>query len=506
MTLPGTAARVRTTPDPAFPPRALHARWLALVSAGYVLVLVAFAAPGRSLAWDESIYFSQVDPRSPAAFFSAPRSRGVTLLGAPVAVFTSNPLALRLFLAVAAGVALYISFSVWRRLVGEGTAALAALLFATLWVSVDYGSQMMPDLWVAFAAVAAVGLFLRAAGGRPGRGVLAGLACAVGWAALVRANDGVFLAVPLLAATVLVRPWRRPAVAAALAGGLAAGLAEWVTEAYVRFGGMTQRLADSSGIEGRMRLLWNVGNAFRSANGPTLCRPCTAGSGPVLLDIWWLAIPLLSAVALVIAARAGRDLLALAALPMVCALSLSASYLFFIPYSAPRFFLPAYALLALPIATLLARGWRAARTRPTPARVSGAVIAAVLLAGHLTVQQVTAHHQISAAVRKNGQYKAVADALRRLGIRPPCLVAGQSQPMAYDAGCASSLTADLRTDTSEAAGPGVLRAARHEAVAILVGPGGHAPSYAPGWTRHPLTGSPLVDGWSAYLPGAGRTR
>jgi hypothetical protein len=500
MTLSGIATRPRTTPRVASPGRAPRARWLALVSACYTLVLVTLAAPGRSLAWDESVYFSQVDPRSPAAFFSAPRSRGVSVLGAPVALFTSNPMALRVFLAVLAGLSLYASFSVWRRIAGDGTTALAALLFSSLWVSIDYGSQMMPDLWVAFAGVAAVGLFLRTTAEGPSRCRLIGLACAISWAALVRSNDGVLLAVPLLAATVLVRAWRRPAVAVAIVGGLVAGLAEWVVEAYVRFGGVAQRLADSSGIEGGMNLMWNVDNALRSANGPLLCRPCTTGSGPALLDAWWLAVPALSAVALVVAMRAGRGHLAMAVLPMVCALSVSFSYLFTISYSAPRFYLPAYALLALPIAGLLTRGRKVVLARPTRARISAALLVGVLLAGNFALQLLIAHHQINAAVRKNGQYLALADALHRLGIQPPCLVAGNSQPIAYDAKCSSSLTAKPKTDTSAASGPGVLRAARHEAVAILIAPGGHAPSYAPHWKHHALTGSPLIKGWSAYLP------
>ncbi len=132
---------------------------------------------------------------------------------------------------------------------------------------IDYGNQVMPNLWVAFGAVAAVGLFLRATKEGPRPGYLVGLACAVGWVTLVRAPDGALLALPLLAAVVWVRAWRRPALATAVVGGLAAELTEWVIESYVRFGGVTQRLADSSVIEGGMRLTWNVGNALRSANG-----------------------------------------------------------------------------------------------------------------------------------------------------------------------------------------------------------------------------------------------
>ncbi|WP_269858838.1 hypothetical protein [Streptomyces sp. RPT161] len=500
MTLAGTAAIGARTAGSAVA-RVRRDPRLAVVAALYTVAQLVFAAPGRSLAWDESIYFSQVDPRSPAAFFSAPRSRGVTLLGAPVAAFTSDPLVLRTFLAVLSGLALFGAFAVWRRIVGPGTSALAALLFAGLWVTVEYGSQMMPNLWVAFGAVAATGFFLLAVREGPRRRYLVGLAVAVGWPTLVRAPDGVWLALPLLAGVLLVRAWRRWRVAAAIVVGLAAGLAEWIAEAYARFGGVWERLADSDAIEGGLGLSWNVGNALRSADGPLLCRPCDVGYPPVAHIAWWPALPLLAVVGVVVAARAGR--LAGALLPVVCALSLTASYLFLIPYAAPRFLLPAYALLALPVAGLLAAGARWVRSSPTPPRIVAAVLAGALLVGHWYVQGEILRRQIGSAERNVGEYRALADALRRIGVRPPCLVAGDTQPIAYDAGCASSLRSNLRSDASQASGPEVVRAARSRAVAILVPPGGSAPSYAPGWQRRALTGSAAVTGWSAYVPPTG---
>ncbi|PWI41567.1 glycosyltransferase family 39 protein [Streptomyces sp. ICBB 8177] len=499
MTLAGAPAR-RTPLSPAWRRIGTAARdpRLALVCLVYTVLQLLLAAPGRSLAWDESIYFSQVDPRAPAAFFSAPRSRGVTLLGAPVALFTSDPLAIRVFLAVLSGLALFGAFAVWRRLVGGGTAALAALLFGTLWVSVEYGAQMMPNLWVAFGAVAAAGFLLLAVREGPRGRYLLGLALSVGWPALVRAPDGVWLALPLLAAVTLVPSWRSVRPAAAIVLGLAAGLAEWVAEAYARFGGIGQRLSDSSAIEGGMGLSWNVGNALRSADGPLLCRPCAVGYPPALDTAWWLALPVLAAAGLVVARRTGRT--ATAMLPVACAVALSVPYLFLIPYAAPRFLLPAYALLALPVAGLVTRGARAVRLRPTGWRLTAAALACVVLAGHWQIQERLLHRQIASARRTVDQYQALADAVRRVGVEPPCLLAGDTQPIAYDARCASSVSSNPRTDASEASGADVLRAARRESVAVLVGPGSPAPSYAPGWRRRPLTGSPLVTGWAVYVP------
>jgi hypothetical protein len=288
-------------------------------------------------------------------------------------------------------------------------------------------------------------------------------------------------------------------VIVAIVAGLVAGLAEWTTEAFVRFGGVSERLAYSSVIEGGMSPNWNVGKVFRTVNGPLLCRPCSVGYQPLDESAWLLALPVLAAVALVVALRTRRQL-ATTVLPLACALSLSGTYLFLINYSAARFLLPAEALLTLPIAVLATRAFTASRSTPWWLRTAVVALAGAVFAGHLVVQDRIEEGHVAAARTVSGQYVALADAIKRLGVRPPCLIAGNTEPIAYDAGCSSSLTEDLRTDSSAASGPGVVQAARHEAVAVLVGPGGGAPKYAPGWHRYQLTGSRLVAGWSAYLP------
>ncbi|WP_405088064.1 glycosyltransferase family 39 protein [Microbispora sp. NBC_01389] len=242
----------RSRPSARFP-------WLALVAAGYAAAQLALVTPLLGLGWDETVYLSQVDPRNPAAYFSAPRSRGISFLAAPVLAVTGSTPVIRIVLAVLSAVALYVAYRVWRPLLGPGRTALAALLFAGLWVTVLYGPQAMPNLWVALSAVAATGWFLRAQ--RPGASwdVLLGLGGAVAAATLFRFSDGVWLAAPLLAACGVVPAWRRPAPALAVAGGLAAGAAQWVAEAYVRWGGVGARLHASSATEGGMGLLHGLG-------------------------------------------------------------------------------------------------------------------------------------------------------------------------------------------------------------------------------------------------------
>ncbi|WP_036407535.1 glycosyltransferase family 39 protein [Microbispora rosea] len=464
--------------------------WLALVAGGFAVAQLALAAPHLGLGWDETVYLSQVDPRNPAAYFSAPRSRGISLLAAPVLAVTGSTPVLRTVLALLSAAALYSAYRVWRPLLGSRRPALAALLFAGLWTTMLYGPQAMPNLWVALSAVAAVGWFLRAHEPSASRAVLLGLGGAVGAATLFRFSDGVWLAAPLLAACGVVRAWRRPAPALAIAGGLAAGGAQWIAEAYVRWGGIGARLHASSATEGGMGLHWAGGDAWRSLNGPLLCRPCTLPLTHPELTLWWLALPVLALTACAVALRAGRP--AETVLPVACAAALSVPYLVLIDYSAPRFFLPVYALLALPVATLVGRTVRAARPIPARAAVAGGL--AALLVVHLTTQYTVLQERDADARATTGRYQAVADDLRRLGLRPPCLVIGShSQPIGYYAGCASADVSGNNRNTTEAA---LLHRAITEPTAALAKARSGPPGYAQDWTAHRLRGT----GYTAYLP------
>ncbi|MEV4443683.1 hypothetical protein AB0K09_32785, partial [Streptomyces sp. NPDC049577] len=159
MATPGRRPALRALPAPA----------LLAVALAYAVLQTCYAVAHMDLGWDETVYLSQVDPRNPAAFFSAPRSRGVSFLVAPVIALTSSTTALRLVLVALSSAALYAAFAVWEPLAGRARTALAALLFTTLWITVLSGPEIMPNLWVALAAVAAAGWFLRARSGTPGR-------------------------------------------------------------------------------------------------------------------------------------------------------------------------------------------------------------------------------------------------------------------------------------------------------------------------------------------------
>ncbi|MFF5672464.1 hypothetical protein ACFY8S_20405 [Streptomyces hygroscopicus] len=468
--------------------------WPALVALAYAAAQLALVVPHLGLGWDETVYLSQVDPHRPAAYFSAPRSRGISLLAAPVLAVTDSTTVLRTVLALASAAALYAAYRVWQPLLGPGRTALAALLFAGLWTTVLYGPQAMPNLWVALSAVAATGWFLRAPLPRTRRRALLGLGAMVAAATCFRFSDGVWLALTLLTACAVVPAWRRPAPALAVAGGLAVGSAEWIAEAYARWGGVGARLHASSATEGGMGAHWAGGMAWRSLNGPLLCRPCHMRLGHPELTLWWLALPALVLIACVLARRTRRG--GVIVLPIACAAALSIPYLLLIDYSAPRFLLPAYALLSLPLATVAAHCARA--VRPPRLRVLAAGSAAVLLALHLSAQVQVLHHNTADARVTADRYRTAAHDLRRLGLTPPCLVSGaHAPPIGYYAGCASANVGGNNRDTTTHA---LLRRAAREPAAALARTRSGPPRYARTWTPHRLPGTGLTAYVHSRLP------
>ncbi|NEC92629.1 hypothetical protein [Streptomyces sp. SID12501] len=454
---------------------------LAVVAGAFALAQLLLVRPGMGLGWDESVYVSQVASHAPASFFSAPRARGVPLLVAPVAAWSSSTALLRIYLAVLSGLALFLALRAWRGLFPARVLATAGALFATLWVTLFYGPQAMPNYWVAVGALAGTGCFLRAQANRFDRTALWGVGLSAALMAWMRPTDAVWASLPPLVLLVCVRRWRRPALLMALVGGLAAGAAEWVIEAYVSYGGLAQRLSDASRIQGGLG--WNiaVGDQLRALGGRTLCRPCTSAAPPVLETLWWCVLPLLAALAAVAAVRARRPVASL--VPLACAASAAFPYLFLIGYAAPRFLLPAYALLSVPVAGLLVHLVRAPGRIRRPLTVTLLTLA---LAGHLAVQFAVLEHTVRRTTAAHREWAAVAAGLHRMGVRPPCLVTGENDvPIAYYAGCSSAATGGHDANTTPA---NIRRTARHLPTATLVAPGGGPPGYARSWTPHRVAG------------------
>ncbi|MFF5184195.1 hypothetical protein ACFY30_10470 [Streptomyces sp. NPDC000345] len=448
---------------------------LAAVAGAFTLAQLLLVPPWMGLGWDESVYVSQVSSHAPAAFFSAPRARGVPLLVAPVAVWSSSTALLRLYLAVLSGLGLFLALRAWRGVLRVRVLATAGALFATLWVTLFYGPQAMPNYWVAVGALAGTGYFLRAGAGGRDRTALWGLALSAALMAWMRPVDAVWAALPLLVLLLGVRRWRRPAPLMALAGGLAAGAAEWVIEAYVSYGGLAQRLSDASRIQGGLGWHVAVADQLRGLAGRTLCRPCTGALPPAVVTLWWYTLPVLAVGAAVVAVRARRPAATL--VPLACAGSAAVPYLFLIGYAAPRFLLPAYALLAVPVAGLLVHLVGAPGRIRRPLTVA---LVTVALAGHLAVQFAVLEHTVRRTTVSHREWARTAAALHRLGVRPPCLLTGHAYvPIAYYAGCSSAAIGGHDANTTAAA---LHRSARSLPVAALVPPGGAPPGYARSWT------------------------
>ena len=224
---------------------------LAGVALAFTLAVLAFTPLRMSLGWDETVYASQISGHLPM-LWSAERARGLPLLIAPVTLLTGSATVLRVYLALLGGLGLFAALLCWRRLRPDWVLALAGLVFGGLWVVESQASQVYPNFWIALAALAGVGLFLRSMTGEGGRGSVVLLGVAAAFTSMMRPPDALALFCPLLlAAAVIVlrgRPDRRAELSRVLGAvlaiviGLAVGISEWVIEAYLYFGGPLHRL------------------------------------------------------------------------------------------------------------------------------------------------------------------------------------------------------------------------------------------------------------------------
>ncbi|MER7405875.1 hypothetical protein ABT373_26145 [Streptomyces sp. NPDC000070] len=450
---------------------------LAAVAAVFTVAQLVLVRPVLGLGWDEIVYVSQVTSHTPAAFFSAPRSRGVSLLVAPVASWSSSIPLLRVYLALLSGLALFLALRAWRGLFPARVLAGGGALFASLWMTLFYGPQAMPNYWVAIGALITVGCFLRARAERPARALLWGIAAGAALMAWMRPTDAVWVTVPLLVLTLVRRHWRLLLV---LGAGLAAGAVPWVIEAYVAHGGLGQRLSEASRIQGGLGWQIAVDDQLRSLGGRALCRPCTGSMPHPLVTVWWFVLPVLAGLGVVIAARARR--LGRTLVPLACAATAAFPYLFMIGYAAPRFLQPTYALLAIPVADAL---WHLVRAPGGKWRPVAAALVALGLAGHLAVQVAVLERTVSRNTDSRRDWDRTAGALHRLGVRPPCLLTGhEALPIGYYAGCSSGATAGHNENTTPAA---ILRTAERLPVAHLTPAGGTPPRYARSWPVHRIS-------------------
>lgn len=443
----------------------------------FALLSSALVPLTLSLGWDEIVYASRFPPYAPATPFSAPRTRGVPLLISPVAAWSDSTVLLRLWLTLLSTAALYLGFRPWLPVIARRPAAVgvAAGLYGSLWFALFYANSAMPNHYTAMGVTAAVGLFL---GVGPGRLAHAGIAAGIALAALMRPNDGVAVALPLLAAALLVPAWRTRGRVIAVAGGVLAGLVPWAAEAYVRFGGVRERLTAASEVQGGLRPLAAVEAQFTALDGPLLCRPCGTDQLRIVAAGWWVLLPLLVAAGLWAARRAGGTPPAPRTLWLTVTVALAAAlpYFLLVPYGAPRFLLPTHALLAIPAALgLLAVADRGRRVLT--------VAVAALLVAHLAVQLPLAFGNARIQAGARGDWARITDVLYEHGVRAPCLLKGNTSviPIAYVSGCSAARQGDPRQPAAL-----VLREKR-------------PPLWARDWRRHPVPDT-YAPGWTVLVP------
>lgn len=449
---------------------------LALVAILYGVAQLVIVSPRVGIGWDETVYASQYAAHSPPAVFSAPRARGVPLLVAPVVAVTDSVAALRLYLTAVSSLALFGAFWVWLRVRRGLWVPVAALLFASCWLSLFYGNEAMPNLYVALGAVAAAGFTVLA---ERSRGALLGLAASLAVVSLMRPSDSLFVAVPLGVAALFARGRARVPTLAAIAAGLAVGWGQWLYEAVTSYGGVAERMrkAEEANLTG---LTVSIVEHARALDGPSLCRfGVKCGEVSPLALTWWLAIPVMAVAGLWVAWRARRPGPVL--LAAVTGLAIALPYLFYVDYAAPRFLMPAYALLALPVGeavTGLARGTRL-RGPVT------ALLAAGMLA-HLALQGAYAHRMAENAREDRERIRLAGEELRRLGVRPPCLVYGQSGvQLGYQLGCRSQGVMQRFADRM----PARVREARDRGErVVMVYTGLPLPAYVRDWEEVRLHG------------------
>jgi len=410
------------------------------------------------------------------------------LLVAPVTLITSSPTALRVYLSVLAGVALFLALLAWRRLRPAWVLALAGLIFGGVGIAQAEAPLAFPNFWAAIGALAAAGLFLRGVTKTCSpRANAVMLGVAVAFTTLMRVADAVFLFVPLLLFGLTVRTWRSWPVLLAITAGLAVGLGEWLAEAYLYFGGLGARLRGTSSASG--------GTGLHLLNGLRVMNGRTSWTYPGILG-WW-AVFILLAVLGVWAVSRGRGW-PHALVPVVCAAGVYLLYSFPDLVSA-RYLLPAYLLLAIPVADGIA--WlstSALRSR----RIAGITAAAVFIAAELASQHLVLAKQVGsreAELSSNGQ---VITELYRLGIRRPCIITADSSqpftpspmPAAFHIGCAYAWDISALTFPTR------------RRVVMIEGGGAHPFGYARHWPEvsvHTVDGAVQIWFEPRTLTGAG---
>jgi hypothetical protein len=439
--------RVRERPDDAggrsrpapFGPDSLL--WLILVSVLFFLSELLPALLRLPLGADEITYIARSSVQSSGVFLPPVHGHGVGLLAAPVTLLTSSLTALRVWMAFLSGLALFGSLLCWRGLRPAWVLAVAGFIFGSLAITQISGVQVYPDLWAGFGALAITGLLLQAVQGRVGpKIVLPAIAFTAFVVVMMRPQNIAFVLAPTFLAPIVVRGWRQPRVLIAMIVGMALGVIEWVAEAYLWFGGLTNRIHLADQEPPTLGLHFSLFTQMKTLSGPWYSDP-TTGPAPQFSYpaeyLWWL--PFIGLVAFGLYVVWHRSEKASSVLALVTGGWVALLYILLVPFGAPRYFLPTWALFAIVAADGIA--WLV--TVPQWKKVGIALAAVFLLAGALSQHIVL--NGLAASSTSSRPFQSEAATLKAAGLRPPCMVFSPS--VAYYAGC----TAPWSVDTSKIA-------------------------------------------------------
>lgn len=328
------AVRAKIQPDsPMF--------WLFVVSTVYLVVQVLLFDERRYLEWDEAQYLARSSAHLANPGWRAHRALGAAWIISPVTWIGGSLVAIRWYLVAMSSLVVGLAFSRWIHAVGV-VAPVSMAIFVSGWLTLFYGSEISPNLYLAASAVGATGALATYIVRRQ-RTDLIFLAGFVGTAFLLRPSDAAVLLIGLgLVSVVVVEPTHVLRVWRALLLGTLVGVVPWLIESYSYFGGPFARVGVASGIVGG-GFTSNVFEHLLLADGPIF--------GPDLSRVVSPAVVAVFVIGGFIAAYGvlSRDQTSSVGAAFVVGMLMALPYLVFVDALAPRFLLPAIALLSIPI-------------------------------------------------------------------------------------------------------------------------------------------------------------
>ena len=439
--------------------------WLVLVVVAFLAAELTPALLRLPLGADEITYIARTSVRVSGVTLPPVHGQGAGLLAAPVTLLTDSLLAIRIWMSVLSAAGLFLAVLSWRGLRQMWVLALAALILASLAITQNSGVQVYPDWWGALGVLALTGLFLQAVNGtmRP-RVVLPLIAVASLVIVLMRPQNIAFIMAPAILAAVLVPGWRQPRIWVAMAVGTAFGCLEWIIGAYLMYGGLLSRLHEARQEPPPLSLYFSLGTQARVLNGPWYCIPPGGCKGWPMPgeSVWWLVFLGVSILGLWVSWRTAAK--ASAVLAAATAVWVIGMFAFLVPFGAPRYLLPSFALMSVLAADAIA--WLVTSARR---RRAALVFACVFLLSGIVSQRFVLQQEVAQETSQR-PFQGEAQQLRKLGVRPPCVIG--SPFVAYFAGCTGPWTGESMSE-------------------LL----GGTPQGASGWRQVTLS-----DGRTVYLP------